>query len=276
MISKSNKIYAVCIVALLLSIFLGSTILDNLNTVIIKNEETYTTLVAIKDMDKAVIDMQSGARGYALNGNSAFLQPYYTGKSNYSLAYEKIKKYNFSDEEKSKLETANKAFIDWTNNVQLIIDKQLILENKVLAGDAKAASEFKSVVSQATKSSLQRKALIDSFSTSIQGVETEEKNKLSGIKESGEKNKNYTKATLFLGPIATILTVFYFTKILEQNEKDIALLNKDLEEIVKEKEKPKPKPRKVATRTRKKKEPEPSAPAQPPTPRPRGRPKKST
>lgn len=66
-------------------------------------------------LQRNIIDMESGLRGYLLNGNELFLQPYHEAKRDIPRIFEEIRSYaNTNDGQRLKLEKIEKTHNAWT------------------------------------------------------------------------------------------------------------------------------------------------------------------
>ncbi|MBF8961883.1 CHASE3 domain-containing protein [Pontibacter sp. FD36] len=64
-------------------------------------------------LQRNIIDMESGLRGYLLNGNEVFLEPYHEAKRLLTRLREDVRNYTASESQKQKLDKIIKTHDDW-------------------------------------------------------------------------------------------------------------------------------------------------------------------
>lgn len=64
-------------------------------------------------LQRNIIDMESGLRGYLLNGNEVFLEPYHEAKRLLTRLREDVRNYTASESQKQKLDKIIRTHDDW-------------------------------------------------------------------------------------------------------------------------------------------------------------------
>lgn len=216
MISKNNLVYFSFVLGCILTISITSTTVERLNTTIAENVQSSQNISNAKDLIKSAVDMETGARGFFINKNAEFLEPYYTGQGVFPGALDKLKNQSgISEGEKLRLDLAGKTHEQWVKKTQLLIDE--LTKDK-----SKNISEL--------QSSLERKGLMDSFRLQMDSVIVEEESELKSSLSATERYQNYTRLVTYVSPIVAVFLIFFLTKMLERcgKEKDelVEIINK--------------------------------------------------
>ncbi len=168
----------------------------------------------ISDLLQAMVDQETGLRGYVTTGNTTFLQPLTSGRANYSIALQKLRSQtagaNFSATSKS-LTNVDAQANDWITAFEdiQIADMQ--------SGSLKAA--------RSTSFNDQGKALFDRLRTFVTQLETAADTDLAHL-QTQENIVNYVAIAGSL--LLTILIVFWlwrtFTRFTRAQRKQLTLL----------------------------------------------------
>lgn len=99
------------------------------------NVHTYEVIHESDAILISLINMETGARGYAITGNDSFLEPYNQGKTSYEQHYNKIKELTADNPQQQErlinVEKQYREWLDWETS-QIIVGRQ-----KVSSGQAK-------------------------------------------------------------------------------------------------------------------------------------------
>ncbi|MEM7566288.1 MAG: CHASE3 domain-containing protein [Pseudomonadota bacterium] len=82
------------------------------------NDHTYQVLNATERTMAAMVDQETGLRGFLISGDDAFLEPYFGGQLHYSAAFDEVRSLTSdNDRQQERLSRLN-AFVDeWRGNV---------------------------------------------------------------------------------------------------------------------------------------------------------------
>ena len=131
-----SKLFIAFSAIVTLTIILGIISYDNANRVgadfTFLVEHDLNVLQNAQELQKLVVDAQTGQRGFIITGDNNFLQPYYSGVSHFE-ALMQVEKNLVSDDpsQVQKLETISKFFDEWQTKVAIpeIEAKRALLEN---------------------------------------------------------------------------------------------------------------------------------------------------
>lgn len=157
----------------------------------------------IRESDAIVIsllNMETGARGFALTGKKDFLEPFNKGKDDYESHYNNIKQLTMDNyRQQDRLETLNNSYETWLQwETSNIVDNR----SKVAIGQVKMQDVISVAQSGVGKQKMDnsRKILID--------IVREEQGLLQTRKNNLDKMERKTAIVLSLGGLlATILTI---------------------------------------------------------------------
>jgi methyl-accepting chemotaxis protein len=134
-------------IPLLLAVAIGIVSILNINSMLATNawvEHTYQVIGTAEKIIASAVDMETGARGYALAGKEEFLEPYQQGEQ---VTYETIAalQNTVSDnpEQVERLEDAASILREWQEQV---IEPEIALRQEI--GDAKTMNDMAALVKQ--------------------------------------------------------------------------------------------------------------------------------
>lgn len=133
------------------------------------NLHTYNVIREVDGMITSLVNMETGARGYALAGKDDFLEPFNQGKADYEQHYEAIKALTWDDpqqqERLDKLQSGYESWLEWETG-QLVTGRQ-----KVLAGQSKMEDLIAVVQSGTGKKDMDRmRAILEDMVKEEEGV----------------------------------------------------------------------------------------------------------
>lgn len=196
-----------------LGVFLISSVLTfiQFNNNIENNKwtnHTYRVIYEAENILIALINIETGQRGYLLAGQDAFLDPLKQGEQDFKTAFDSIKKLT-SDNEKQqeRLEKLARDYTAWKTGV---VDVE-IAKRRELATTPGAMDEIVALVQQA-----KGKTGMDAMRATLVDIYQEESKLLKVRAAAEEQSRKTTSLTLIISMlIATIIAVaisFYFSK----------------------------------------------------------------
>ncbi|MCC9137766.1 CHASE3 domain-containing protein [Pontibacter silvestris] len=90
-----------------------------------------------ESMEKAVIDMETGVRGYQVSDNAAFLEPYYKGRETYQERLSEVKELVDNASQKQRLAVIDSCVNEW---LQVFANPSIQLQTKALSSPAEIAA----------------------------------------------------------------------------------------------------------------------------------------
>lgn len=149
-------------------------------------------------LQRNIIDMESGLRGYLLNGNEVFLEPYHEAKRHLSSIFNEIRGYiTASESQLSKLDKIIEAHDDWTR-----LYAEPLIEMK--RGDTLHISS-RAFDMKLDTLVLGEKVLMDSIRTSFRELNAFEYKLRTERSERLNKSLNKTRE---ISNVLTVLSVF--------------------------------------------------------------------
>lgn len=165
------------------------------------NVHSYEVIREVDAVEKSLVYMQTGARGYAIAGKDDFLAPYNKGKADFDLHFNKIKGLTSDNPlQQTRLDALKKSYegwLEWETN-QLIVGRQ-----KVNNGQTKIEDLIATVQTGIGKKDM------DGILTLLGDIIKDEQGLLSIRTQVHNKMEKQTGLILsFGGFIALILAVF--------------------------------------------------------------------
>ena len=117
----SRKLMA-AFAAVIVVIFASSALVYDRLLVIewVKNWRVHTAdvLDTLQNTRNAMVDQETGVRGYLITGNEKFLEPYHRGGNAYAAAFQKIKDLTSdSPAQQSRLDELNELAKEWRSRI---------------------------------------------------------------------------------------------------------------------------------------------------------------
>lgn len=171
-------------------------------------EHTYEVMSDVDNMLIALINIETGQRGYLLAGQDNFLEPLKQGEKDFDSVFNSIKKKTSDNaKQQARLEKLASEYKGWITGV---VDVEVAKRREVASGSV-SMDEIISMVRAA-----KGKAGMDAMRAILKDIRNEEASLLIVRAEAQEQSKNATSATLTIGVlIASIFGVvvsIYFSK----------------------------------------------------------------
>jgi methyl-accepting chemotaxis protein len=171
------------------------------------NVHTYKVLATGDDMLKAMINMETGARGFLLAGDQKFLAPYTEGKKSFSDAWDSAKKLTSDNaEQQSRLDAVKKRNEEFLS----VADSMIELRNQVVAGKVKMEDL------QADFAKGRDKAAMDGFRELISAFDGAERKLLDQRARDADNMRSLSVAVLTFGTILAVTIACGFGYLVTQ------------------------------------------------------------
>lgn len=160
---------------------------------------------------KAVLDMQTGLRGFLLSDSEAYLEPYYVGQAQIADLIEKGKDINraVSEEQYQKIAEVERLHRSWMNSVAIPSIK--------LKQDTRIRTSEKSAMMAQMLNTQKGKMLVDGIRLVLDKHEVVARSTLSRIEDQHSKLENYILLLTLLSPVIIIgLTIIFSSRFIRQ------------------------------------------------------------
>lgn len=145
----------------------------------------------------SLVNMETGARGFALTGKETFLEPYNQGKIDYNIHFNNIKGLTLDDfNQQDKLTNLNNSYEDWLQweTSQVIDGRRNVISGKIKMEDLLTAVQSEK---GKVKMDISRKILVD--------IVKQQQNLLTTRHDNLVKMEKQTAIILILGGLLAIL-----------------------------------------------------------------------
>ena len=198
---------------LVLGVFLISSVLTfiQFNRNIENNKWTNHTHEVISEVENiliALVNIETGQRGYLLAGQDSFLDPLKQGEQDFKAAFEKIKaKTSDNEKQQARLERLARDYQTWKTGV---VDVE-IAKRREIALSSGSMDDIVTMVREA-----RGKMGMDAMRVILSDIRQEESNLLKVRAEAEAQSKDTTSATLIISMlVATIVGIvvsIYFSR----------------------------------------------------------------
>lgn len=158
---------------------------------------TYNVLLQSRDILTALVNIETGQRGYLLAGEESFLEPLHQGERNFNQAFEEIKQLTSdNDAQQQRLERLRSTYETWRQNV-------VASEIKARRAVAQGTESYADVVEMVRKGS--GKSGMDSMRSIVNEIAAEEQ-KLLDVRATVEiESQSKANWTLILSSLIGII-----------------------------------------------------------------------
>ncbi|MBU3112902.1 response regulator [Clostridium lacusfryxellense] len=188
------------------------------------NLQTYNVIRETDTMIISLINMETGARGFALTGDEKFLEPFNQGKASYEMHYNKIKQLTTDNyHQQDRLENLNNSYQTW---LQWENTKILDVRRKITVGLAKMEDLIAIIASGEGKDQMDTSRIIlDDIVKEEEQILVERQNKLA-------KMESQTAIVLSLGGLlATLLSIVISILVIRMVVEPIVTVTNTFKEI---------------------------------------------
>ncbi len=174
---------------------------------------TYEVLLESRDLLAALINIETGQRGYLLAGEESFLAPLRQGEQEFERSFSRIKEFTGDNPvQQERLQRLHTIYDDWVENV---VEAEVQTRQEVNQGNG----TFDEVI--ATVKRGDGKAGMDSMRAIIKDIATEERSLLEERALAEEKSKKITNLTLIISSVigilvGSIIAVFFSARLIRQ------------------------------------------------------------
>lgn len=162
-----------------------------------KSSQSRRSITAVKDVLIALLDAETGNRGYQLTGREAFLQPYNKSVSEFSDALERAKKIETNDEKQSER----------LNHLQKSSEKSMQILGQFVANRKKGELMTQEQIAYS-------KTYMDSCRQIVTDFVKHEEAQLAVKNKILDRSSNTTVLFIIFSAIAAIVvTIFFYTRL---------------------------------------------------------------
>ncbi|HJV33836.1 CHASE3 domain-containing protein, partial [Geomonas sp.] len=182
------------VVALVLIAYLNFSALGDANKM---NVHTYKVLDNVQNLLTALVNMETGERGYAITGNENFLEPLKAGKSDFQKNFDEVKQLTSDNpRQQERLAKLQQMKESW---VSVDVDPTIALRREVAGGRGSMDAVVKTV--QAAKG----KAQMDAMRGILAEMGKEENTLLAQRTAASDARRSSTKTVLLAGGLVSVL-----------------------------------------------------------------------
>ncbi|QWV93145.1 CHASE3 domain-containing protein [Geomonas oryzisoli] len=203
---KLYSVFAVIIVLVTALVAVAYINLSSLSAANRMNVHTYQVTGEVGNILAALVNIETGERGFALTGEDRFLEPLNTGKADFTKAWEEAKRLT-SDNPKQQ-ERLNKLLQSKEDWLKVDVDP-LIAQRRQASGSAAAMEGVVRTVQQA-----KGKQFMDAMRVVLADMQKEELSLLAERMKTADTLESRTKLILVAGGIACAFLAFLFAKLL--------------------------------------------------------------
>lgn len=161
------------------------------------NIHTYHVLEEVNGMLAALIDIETGQRGFSLSGKDASLEPYHEGLKDYRAHFEAAKRLTADNpEQQSRLEKANALTRQWLADA---IEPAIALRRQVNSGAASAVDIAD------LEAAGKGKQIMDALRAQVSEIDREERMLLEQRASDAASLRATTRNIIVFGGLVTIL-----------------------------------------------------------------------
>lgn len=188
------------------------------------NLHTYNVIRETDTIIISLVNMETGARGFALTGDEEFLKPFNQGKTSYETHYNKIKQLTTDNyRQQDRLENLNNSYETW---VQWENSQILDVRRKVTTGQANMADLIKTIRSG------EGKAQMDESRTILDDIAKGEQELLITRQNQIAKMERQTAIMLSLGGLlATLVSIIISISVIRMVVDPIKTVTNTFKEI---------------------------------------------
>ncbi|WP_224983810.1 methyl-accepting chemotaxis protein [Geomonas agri] len=203
---KLYSVFAVIIVLVAVLVAVAYINLTALGTANRMNVHTYQVTGEVGNILTALVNIETGERGFALTGEDKFLEPLNAGKADFTKAWEEAKRLTADNpKQQERLTKLLQSKDDW---LKVDVDP-LIAQRRQAAGSASAMEQVVKTVQQA-----KGKQFMDAMRAVLADMQKDELSLLAERMKTAESLESRTKLILVAGGIVCALLAFLFAKLL--------------------------------------------------------------
>jgi methyl-accepting chemotaxis protein len=163
------------------------------------NVHTYAVIEQIDRLSDALVNMETGARGFLLAGVDTFLEPFNTGRKEFDARYAQAEELTTDEHVKQKLKELRTAQQDWLTQA---IEPAIGLRREVITGEATMADVV------ALEREARGKKGMDGMRALIDEIQEIEQKLLAQRAEAAEQARTFANSVLIVGgALAVVLSI---------------------------------------------------------------------
>jgi methyl-accepting chemotaxis protein len=163
------------------------------------NVHTYAVIEQIDALSDALMNMETGARGFLLTGVDTFLEPFHTGRKDFDEHYAQADELTRDEHVKQKLKELRTAEQDWVTQA---VEPAIGLRREVITGEATMADVV------ALEREARGKKGMDAMRAVVDEIQEIEQKLLTQRAEVAEEARTFADSVLIVGgALAVVLSI---------------------------------------------------------------------